>query len=231
MQQLSSPSHRAIPVQPVYASPISPTSPYGVPFYHHGAQDHQNGHSHDGHAHDGHSHGEEKYHGRGGGIHAQVASYMPFYGNGNISSNKKRGIFGIITTFVRTMVADPKTRSVFFFLCLNLSFTVVEAVYGIWTNSLGLFSDAIHMLFDSTAIIFSLVASVIAKWDANEKFSYGYGRVEVLTGFANSLALFFAGGGIIWEAIERLINPAELDTDRLLLVAVLGFLVNLGMPN
>jgi zinc transporter 5/7 len=140
----------------------------------------------------------------------------------------KKSYYSIIYTFIVQMSNDPKTKSVFFFLCLNLTFTFVEAAYGIWTNSLGLFSDAVHMLFDSTAIILSLIASVIAKWDANEKFTFGYGRVEVLTGFTNSLALFFAGAGIIWEAIERLINPQDLHTDRLLLVAVLGLMVNLG---
>jgi zinc transporter 5/7 len=108
-----------------------------------------------------------------------------------------------------------------------MSFTVVEFLYGFWNHSLGLQADAIHMLFDSTAIIFSLIASVITKWEANSRYSYGYGRVETLTGFINALALVFASGNIIWEAIERFFNPEELLTDNLLLVSVLGLLVNI----
>ncbi|TPX33956.1 hypothetical protein SeMB42_g07398 [Synchytrium endobioticum] len=162
---------------------------------------------------------------------------LPLYRGGK--SDKHQGQFFLhnssspvstinaILRYTKTVIADPKTRNVFFFLCLNLSFTFVEAIYGIWTNSLGLTSDAVHMLFDSTALILSLAASVIVKWGPNDKFTYGYGRVETLTGFVNGVALCLAGIGIIWEAVERLLDPPEIKTESLLVVSVLGFLVNL----
>ena len=83
------------------------------------------------------------------------------------------------------------------------------------------------MLFDSSALIFSLLASVIAKWDSTPSFSYGFGRVEILAGFLNCAALFVASASIVVEAVERLITPQEIQTDNLLLVAVLGFIVNI----
>ena len=83
------------------------------------------------------------------------------------------------------------------------------------------------MLFDCTALVFSLVASVIVKWPANPTYTYGFGRVETLVGFINSLALVFASGNIVWEAIERLISPQELKTDNLMVVSILGFVVNM----
>ncbi|KAJ3381318.1 hypothetical protein HDU92_005469, partial [Lobulomyces angularis] len=133
----------------------------------------------------------------------------------------------IFLIFVKKIINNPATRKVFYFLLLNLTFTLVEALYGIWTNSLGLTSDAIHMLFDSTAIIFSLSASVVAGWESNERFTFGYSRVETLTGFLNGAALLFAGFSIIWESIERLYSPPEINTESLLTVSILGFLVNL----
>ena len=36
-----------------------------------------------------------------------------------------------------------------------------------------------------------LVATVITKWKANDKFSYGYVRAETLAGFINGLFLLF----------------------------------------
>ena len=54
-----------------------------------------------------------------------------------------------------------------------------------------------------------------------------YGRVELLTGFLNCTALFFAATTITVEALERLVDPPEVKTDQLLLVAVLGLCVNL----
>ena len=109
--------------------------------------------------------------------------------------------------YMVTILENKDTRNVFFFLLLNISFTAVEFLYGYINNSLGLISDAIHMLFDSTAIIFSLIASVIARWESNQFYTYGYGRVETLTGFVNGLALVFASMNIMWEAIERIIEP------------------------
>ena len=41
-------------------------------------------------------------------------------------------------------------------------------------SSLGLISDSFHMFFDCTALLAGLVASLVSKWRANEKFSYGY---------------------------------------------------------
>ena len=77
------------------------------------------------------------------------------------------------TMYRRAILQDPATRNLFFFLCLNLSFAFVELLYGMWTNSLGLISDSFHMFFDCTALLAGLVAALVAKWGANERFSYG----------------------------------------------------------
>lgn len=110
---------------------------------------------------------------------------------------------------------------------LNLSFAFVELFYGIWTNSLGLISDAFHMFFDCTALIAGLVASVITRWPANDKFTFGYVRAEVIAGFVNGLFLLFIAFYIFTEAIERLFEPPEVKHERLFIISVLGLLVNL----
>jgi solute carrier family 30 (zinc transporter), member 5/7 len=91
----------------------------------------------------------------------------------------------------------------------------------------GLISDSFHMFFDCTGLLAGLAASVITKWRANDKFSYGYVRAEVLAGFVNSLFLLFIAFFIMSEAVERAIEPPEVKHERLFVVSVLGFLVNL----
>ncbi|EGF84490.1 hypothetical protein BATDEDRAFT_4771, partial [Batrachochytrium dendrobatidis JAM81] len=129
--------------------------------------------------------------------------------------------------YVRSILQNKDTRKVFFFLLLNLTFTLIEFLYGFITNSLGLTADAVHMLFDSTAIICSLIASVITKREATNHYTYGFGRVETMTGFVNALLLVFASFHIIWEAIERFYQPEIKEAQSLLVVSILGFLVNL----
>lgn len=113
------------------------------------------------------------------------------------------------------------------FLMLNFSFAFVELFYGIWTNSLGLISDSFHMFFDCTGLLAGLAANIIVQWKANEQFSYGYERAEVLGGFVNGLFLLFISFFIFSEAVERAIEPPEVKHERLLVVSILGFIVNL----
>ncbi|GAB0091484.1 zinc transporter 7 [Sergentomyia squamirostris] len=127
----------------------------------------------------------------------------------------------------RLIFSDRNSRNLFLFLLLNLSFAFVELSYGIWTNSLGLISDSFHMFFDCTGLLAGLAASVITKWKANDRYTYGYVRAEVLAGFVNSLFLLFISFFIMSEAIERAVEPPEVKHERLFVVSVLGFLVNL----
>lgn len=63
---------------------------------------------------------------------------------------------------------------------------------------------AIHMAFDCMAIAVGLIASVMATWPANERFTYGYGRIETLSGFANGIFLILISIFIVFEAVQRM---------------------------
>ncbi|KAK6011725.1 cation efflux family protein, partial [Ostertagia ostertagi] len=103
---------------------------------------------------------------------------------------------------LREILANSDSRRIFWFLCVNLSFCGVEFLYGFWTNSLGLISDGFHMLLDCSAL--------------------------VLSGFINALFLCVIALFILLEALERLFDPPNINTDRLSLCrAVSGLLVNL----
>lgn len=41
-------------------------------------------------------------------------------------------------------------------------------------GSLGLISDAFHMVFDCTALLAGLIATVITRWGPNERYTFGY---------------------------------------------------------
>lgn len=143
-------------------------------------------------------------------------------GKGFVSSWREKA-----TSWVRLILADPNSRNLLCFLLLNFSFAFVELFYGVWTNSLGLISDSFHMFFDCTGLMAGLVATVITKWRANTNYSYGYVRAETLAGFINGLFLLFISFFIFSEAVERLVEPPEVKHERLLVVSILGFLVNL----
>jgi len=132
-----------------------------------------------------------------------------------------------IVTWIKDILSDKTSRNIFCFLLLNLVFAFLELFYGMWTNSLGLISDSFHMFFDCTALLTGLIATVIARWGKNERYSFGYVRAEIMAGFMNALFLMFVAFFIFSEAVERAFHPPHVEHERLFLISVLGFIVNL----
>ncbi|MEQ2225048.1 hypothetical protein ILYODFUR_013538 [Ilyodon furcidens] len=128
---------------------------------------------------------------------------------------------------LKQILEEYDSRQIFYFLCLNLAFTFVELFYGVWTNSLGLISDGFHMLFDCSALVLGLFAALMTRWKATRIFSYGYGRVEILSGFINGLFLMVIAFFVFVESVTRLLDPPNINTDMLTPVSVGGLLVNL----
>uniref|UniRef100_A0A8C9R1K1 Zinc transporter n=1 Tax=Scleropages formosus TaxID=113540 RepID=A0A8C9R1K1_SCLFO len=128
---------------------------------------------------------------------------------------------------LKQILEEYDSRQIFYFLCLNLAFTFVELFYGVWTNSLGLISDGFHMLFDCSALVLGLLAALMTRWKATRIFSYGYGRVEILSGFINGLFLMVIAFFVFVESVTRLIDPPNIDTEMLTPVSVGGLIVNL----
>ncbi|KAM4708727.1 proton-coupled zinc antiporter SLC30A5 [Discoglossus pictus] len=128
---------------------------------------------------------------------------------------------------LKQILEEYDSRQIFYFLCLNLAFTFVELFYGVWTNSLGLLSDGFHMLFDCSALVMGLIAALMTRWKATRIFSYGYGRVEILSGFINGLFLMVIAFFVFVEAVARIYDPPDINTDMLTPVSVGGLVVNL----
>ncbi|KAI8509726.1 hypothetical protein Bbelb_121540 [Branchiostoma belcheri] len=153
---------------------------------------------------------------------------LPLHGKDNeFKQGVGKSLKRKVSSWIRAIFSDPTSRNLFAFLTLNLSFAIVELLYGIWTNSLGLISDSFHMFFDCTALLAGLAASVVSRWRSNEHFSYGFVRAEVLAGFINGLFLLFIAFFIFSEAVERIVEVPEVHHERLMVVSIMGFIVNL----
>jgi cobalt-zinc-cadmium efflux system protein len=110
---------------------------------------------------------------------------------------------------------------------LTLSFMVVEAAVGFWSQSLSLVADAGHMLADAAALLLALVAQRIAKRARTKKSTYGYRRAEVLAAFANGTALALTSVWVVVEAFERWQHPVLVHGQAMMITATLGLVVNL----
>jgi len=123
--------------------------------------------------------------------------------------------------------ADADRRLLIAVLGLILAFMVAEVVVGLLASSLALLTDAAHMLTDAAAIALALVALRIAARPPGGAMTYGYGRVEALSGMANGVALALLGAWFVVEGILRLFDPPEVAGGLVLAVALAGIAVNL----
>ena len=109
---------------------------------------------------------------------------------------------------------------------LNLSFTIIEIIGGLYTNSLAILSDALHDLGDSFSLGLSWYFQKLSKKGRTKTFSYGYKRFSLLGAIINSIVLVAGSIFILTKAIPELFNPGETNVEGMLYLAILGIVVN-----
>lgn len=97
-----------------------------------------------------------------------------------------------------------------------------EIYYGIMTNSMALTADGFHMGTHAVAFLVTLFVCIIAlKYEDKTK------KLNALGGYTSAIFLGLTSLGIIWESIDRFINPLSITFFEAITVAVLGLLVNI----
>ena len=112
-------------------------------------------------------------------------------------------------------------------LALIVGLMAAELAGGLVAGSLALLADAGHMLTDAAGLGFALFAASIAGRPARGRWTFGFGRVEILAAQVNGLTLALAGLWIVYGAVRRLIDPPEVRGGLVLAVALGGVAVNL----
>jgi len=113
-------------------------------------------------------------------------------------------------------------------LLVNLAFVVCEFAAGIVSGSTALMADAGHNLSDVMGLAMAGGAAVLARRAAGSRLTYGFGKATVLAALANAILLIFACAIIAFEAVRRLAEPAPVESGVVMIVAGIGFVINLG---
>jgi cobalt-zinc-cadmium efflux system protein len=109
---------------------------------------------------------------------------------------------------------------------LNLSFVVIEAVYGILAQSMALLADAGHNLSDVLGLLLAWGAAVLARRAPSPRYTYGLRSTSILSALGNAVLLLIAVGAIALEAVQRLWQPQAVAGGTVMAVAAIGILVN-----
>ena len=122
--------------------------------------------------------------------------------------------------------SNDNDGSIKFGLVLNTAFTIVEFIFGILTGSLALIADAAHNLTDTFTLTVSFVANRLARREANDSKTFGYGRATILAALLNASVMLAVAAFIVIEAIQRLGNPHPVEGAIVAIIAFIGILVN-----
>ena len=120
-------------------------------------------------------------------------------------------------------MSDKKILGAFL---LNLIFSIIEFIGGLFTNSVAIISDSFHDMMDALSIGISYILEKISKKKPNNKYSFGYVRYSVLGSLITTLILIIGSILVIINSIKRIINPVDINYVGMLFFAILGFIIN-----
>ena len=96
------------------------------------------------------------------------------------------------------------------------------------TGSVGLLSDAIESVVNLLAAIMALTMLTIAARPPDDDHAFGHGKAEYFSSNVEGVLILVAAGGIAFTAIERIINPQEIEQIGIgVTISVIASLVNL----
>jgi cobalt-zinc-cadmium efflux system protein len=109
---------------------------------------------------------------------------------------------------------------------LNVALVAAQVVYGLLANSLALLADAGHNFGDVMGLLLAWGAFAVADWRPSARFTYRLRAASILSAFANGLILLAATAGIVWEAVQRFMQPQPVATGTVIAVAAVAVVIN-----
>ncbi|HBO1697197.1 CDF family iron/cobalt efflux transporter AitP [Pseudomonas aeruginosa] len=123
-------------------------------------------------------------------------------------------------------LAERNTR---WAVLLTACMMVAEIAGGWLFNSMALLADGWHMSSHALALGLAVLAYGAARRYANDpRFSFGTWKIEVLGSYTSALLLLLVAGLMLYQSVERLLDPSPIHYQQAMLVATLGLLVNLA---
>lgn len=109
---------------------------------------------------------------------------------------------------------------------LNLAFTIIEVIGGLWTNSIAILSDAVHDLGDSISLGLAWRLDRLSQRGRTPRDTYGYRRYSLLGGLITAAVLIVGISFVLWSAVGRLVDPQPVNAPGMMALALIGIAFN-----
>jgi len=110
---------------------------------------------------------------------------------------------------------------------LNISFSVFELIGGFITGSIAILSDSLHDIGDALSIGISYFLEKKSKKKADDNYTYGYIKYSVMGSIITTTILIIGSIFVIYESIKRILHPAQINYNGMIIIAIFGVIINL----
>ena len=93
---------------------------------------------------------------------------------------------------------------------INLGLSLFEFIAGVISGSVALMADAAHNTNDAAALLIAYVARRFSRKSANDQFTFGYRRAELIGAMIQLTALVIVGLFLVYESVARFIDPEPI---------------------
>ncbi|MDQ2164292.1 MULTISPECIES: cation diffusion facilitator family transporter [Vibrio] len=122
---------------------------------------------------------------------------------------------------------NRKTGAALLSVCSNCGLIVMKVVAGIFGGSVSIISEAIHSAMDLIAALIALFAVRRSDLPPDANHPYGHSKIENISGVLEALLILGAAGWIVFEAVERLLDPQPVSAIGLgVVVMLISALIN-----
>ena len=118
------------------------------------------------------------------------------------------------------------SKNTFIAFILNLSFSIIEFIFGWLFGSSAILADAVHDLGDALAIGSSAIMQTYANKPADRFYPFGYKRWNILAALLTSSILIIGSSLIIVENIPNLFHPQPVNQDGMLVLGIIAVIIN-----
>jgi len=109
---------------------------------------------------------------------------------------------------------------------LNIGFSIFEILGGFFTGSIAIVSDAVHDAGDALSIGISYFLEKKSNRKSDDVYTFGYRRYSIIGALITTTILLLGSIIVIYTATKRLFDPAELNKDGMIFIAIIGLIIN-----
>lgn len=117
-------------------------------------------------------------------------------------------------------------RNILVVFIMNLVFSIMEIIGGIFTNSVAIISDSIHDFGDAMSMAVAYFLEKKSEKRPDNDFTYGYTRYSLVGALITSSVLIIGSCFTTYNSIIRLLNPTEVNYKGMIILAIIGLIIN-----